>query len=151
VQKDFLIYELESPTTLRLVRLTSTPATLAVVAVFVILGATGCGSSVVKVSAGSLPARNRTFQGPNSAQFQKFLSCMKAHGVSDFGRFGNPNGQSPGTGRPYSRPTFTPAQRQTLQKALAACRSLLPSSGFGPGRFGGPNPGRAPSAPSGSL
>jgi hypothetical protein len=161
----FLIFELGKPTTLRLVRLASALAALAAVAVFVGLVATGCGSSVVKVSAGSSPARNRTFQGPGAAQFQKFAACMKAHGVSNFGRLQTPSGgwpgtgttttpsgRWPGTGRTNRPPrTLTPEQQKALQKALTACRSLLPSGGFGHGRFGGTPNNQAPSAPTGSL
>ncbi len=68
-------------------------------------------------------------QGPNSAAFAKFQSCLQQHGVTSLqGAFGFRRDQL-GT-PPNASPSARPTQDAKTQAAFAACRSLLPQGGF---------------------
>jgi hypothetical protein len=118
-----------------------------------VVPAAGCGGSSSRAAATTSSraggtGTTRALSAADRAQFEKYRTCLEKHGFSEFGRFGA-NGRPPGTGTTAGQaptftgrgPTLTPAQEKARQKALSACRSLLPS-GFQFGRAGASQGGR---------
>ena len=120
-------------------------AVTVLITVIIALTLVACGGDDKKQSGGP-PGMN----GEMRAQFEKFRSCLKEHGVDlpDPGQEpqgGDAQGQ-PGQGRPpQGQP---PGINDEDQKAFAACRKLMPTRPEGaPGGNGGPPAGGPPTGP----
>lgn len=106
------------------------------------LVAAGCGSSKAANTAATTTTTTGRGGTARAAALQAFSQCLRRHGINA-PRFGG-GARPPTSGRPrQQRPSggfgrnLSPAQ----QTAFTACRSKLPSGGFGfrPGNGGGGN------------
>jgi hypothetical protein len=110
------------------------PAIAAAAALVVV--AAGCGGSSSRAAATTSSqaggtGTTRALSAADRAQFEKYRTCLEKNGFSGFGRFGADAGTGATAGQAPTftgrAPTLTPAQEKARQKALSACRSLLPS------------------------
>src|SRR5579875_2503407 len=118
---------------------------LASIAIAACGGSSGSSNTTTSQNAAS----TSTAQGRGSATRTALVSCLKQHGVNlpagrgGFGFRGPRTTPSAAAGGPGGRAGGYPggggfaAGNSKFAKAIRACRSKLPASSFGPGRFGG--------------